>query len=103
MKSLIPYLLFLFLILCPIMHTNSWWWGGQWPWGGQYPWGIGGPWACCSRVRVQSSGLTASWQPAALGDYDRIQMRYGKPIYRKTNNHQYFLAHWVSQWRVVIR
>ena len=30
-------------------------------------------------------------------------MRYGKPIYRKTNNHQYFLAHWVSQWRVVIR
>ena len=64
MKSLIPYLLFIFLILCPIMHTNSWWWGGQWPWGhGQYPWGIGGPWACCSRVRVQSSGFTTSWQP----------------------------------------
>ena len=63
MKSLIPYLLFLFLILCPIMHTNSWWWG-QWPWGHQYPWGVGGPWACCSRVRVQStSGLTAGWQP----------------------------------------
>ena len=44
------------------MHTNSWWWG-QWPWGHQYPWGVGGPWACCSRVRVQSGGLTASWQP----------------------------------------
>ena len=30
-------------------------------------------------------------------------MRYGKPIYRKSNNPSYFLAHWVSQWRVVIR
>ena len=64
MKSLIPNLLFLFLILCPIMHTNSWWWGHQWPgWPSWHqPW-AGGPWACCSRVRVQSGGLTASWQP----------------------------------------
>ena len=30
-------------------------------------------------------------------------MRYGKPIYRKTNNPTYFLAHWGSLWRVVIR
>ena len=40
---------------------------------------------------------------ATLGDYDRVQMRYGKPIYRKTNNPTYFLAHWGSLWRVVIR
>ena len=38
-----------------------------------------------------------------LGFYDRVQMRYGKPIYRKSNNPTYFLAHLGSYWRVVVR